>query len=92
MTEDDLRALVREVVARHLAEVAAPDVGPAAGPRLVLGPLPPPPPRRAAPHDWRHHPSHVRLSLLTGLEQDGPCLVEPGVPCSHCGFCQSWGH
>jgi hypothetical protein len=74
MTEDDLRALVRDVVARHLGEAA------------------PAPSRRAAPPDWRHHPSHVRLSLLTGLEQDGPCLVEPVVPCSHCGFCQSWGH
>jgi hypothetical protein len=91
MTEDDLRALVREVVARHLAG-AAPGAGGVPPPHPALGPLPPPALHRAASRDWRQHPSHVRLSLVTGLEQDGPCLVEPGVPCSHCGFCQSWGH
>lgn len=23
---------------------------------------------------------------------DGPCLIEPGVRCSHCGYCLSFGH
>jgi hypothetical protein len=32
------------------------------------------------------HVSHHRFALPTG---DGPCLIEPGVACTHCGFCQS---
>jgi hypothetical protein len=35
------------------------------------------------------HPSHFRYSLP---ESDGPCLIEPAVPCNHCGYCQSHGH
>jgi hypothetical protein len=23
---------------------------------------------------------------------DGPCIIEPGVPCNHCGYCQAHGH
>lgn len=23
---------------------------------------------------------------------DGPCFIEPGVPCNHCGYCQTHGH
>ena len=23
---------------------------------------------------------------------DGPCFIEPGVQCNHCGFCQTHGH
>ena len=33
-------------------------------------------------------PSHFRYALP---ESDGPCLIEPGVPCNHCGYCQSHG-
>jgi hypothetical protein len=35
------------------------------------------------------HASHYRYTLP---ESDGPCLIEPGVPCTHCGYCQSHGH
>jgi hypothetical protein len=40
----------------------------------------------------RLHPSHLRLKVPSGTETDGPCLIEPAVHCSHCGFCQSYGH
>jgi hypothetical protein len=33
--------------------------------------------------------SHYRYSLP---ESGGPCLIEPTVPCNHCGYCQSHGH
>ncbi len=83
MTEDQLRAIVREVVTRH---VGVPRQAPASpGPVMVEG-LPP------APPPWKGHASHVRLSLQTGGQADGPCMIEPVVPCSHCGFCQSFGH
>ena len=35
------------------------------------------------------HASHHRYALP---EAGGPCLIEPTVPCNHCGYCQSHGH
>jgi hypothetical protein len=35
------------------------------------------------------HSSHFRYVLP---ESDGPCLIEPSVQCTHCGYCQSHGH
>jgi hypothetical protein len=35
------------------------------------------------------HTSHFRYVLP---ESDGPCLIEPSVQCTHCGYCQSHGH
>jgi predicted Zn-ribbon and HTH transcriptional regulator len=44
----------------------------------------------AAPSlDVTSHVSHIRYLLP---ESDGPCLIEPTVPCNHCGYCQSHGH
>lgn len=36
------------------------------------------------------HASQYRYMQLP--ESDGPCLIEPGVACNHCGYCQSHGH
>jgi hypothetical protein len=27
-----------------------------------------------------------------GSEADGPCIIEPAVMCTHCGYCKSYGH
>jgi hypothetical protein len=35
------------------------------------------------------HASHYRYSLP---DSGGPCVIEPTVPCDHCGYCQSHGH
>ena len=35
------------------------------------------------------HPSSYQYSLPPS---DGPCFIEPGVPCNHCGYCQTHGH
>ena len=35
------------------------------------------------------HASHYRYALP---ESGGPCIIEPGVACNHCGYCQSHGH
>ena len=51
--------------------------------------------RRGAPGSrarllqFTSHPSHYRYALPPS---DGPCLIEPAVPCNHCGYCQSHGH
>ena len=34
-------------------------------------------------------PSHYRYALPPS---GGPCLIEPGVACNHCGYCESHGH
>lgn len=39
---------------------------------------------------WKTHTSHVRFDLAP--TSDGACIVEPAVPCNHCGYCQSMGH
>lgn len=44
----------------------------------VVGPLP-----------FAADASHYRYTLPTS---DGPCLIEPGVACTHCGYCESHGH
>lgn len=35
------------------------------------------------------HSSHRRYMLP---ESAGPCVIEPGVRCSHCGYCESHGY
>ena len=37
----------------------------------------------------RSHASHYQYTLPPS---DGPCFIEPGVRCNHCGYCQSHGH
>ena len=81
MTDDQLRALVRDAVARHLGLTPSADA-PAFGPGPAAVPL-------------RMHPSHYRYASLqrgTEGETSGPCIIEPAVTCNHCGYCQSHGH
>lgn len=41
------------------------------------------------PVTFAAHASHFRYSLP---KSGGPCLIEPTVPCNHCGYCESHGH
>jgi hypothetical protein len=79
VTEDDLRALVRQAVARHLTAAGA-DAGTAAGAAGSPG----------APAPGVH-PSFGRYLLPREPGSDGACLIEPAVACNHCGFCLSHG-
>ena len=50
---------------------------------------------QAEPHPVlldRAHPSHVKFLLAAGGDTDGMCVIEPAVRCTHCGYCQSYGH
>ena len=41
------------------------------------------------------HPSHTRFVLRrepADADTALPCLIEPTVECSHCGYCLSYGH
>ncbi len=71
VTEEELRQLVRESIARHVTGSAA--AGPAIGRQMDAG--------RAA------------FALFQLARTDGgECLIEPAVRCTHCGFCQTYGH
>ncbi|HSL24280.1 MAG TPA: hypothetical protein VK886_22285 [Vicinamibacterales bacterium] len=87
MNEEAVRALVREVVSRHLGaapgSARAQSVGPAERAHQYSAP-------RLLPLAW--HASHARHNVLSGEESDGPCFIEPAVRCNHCGYCQSHGH
>jgi hypothetical protein len=56
--------------------------------RVQAGTTPPHPDASRLLH-VTSHPSHYQYVLPPS---DGPCIIEPGVPCNHCGYCQSHGH
>jgi hypothetical protein len=76
MTEQELRLLVRDAIARQT------HAGTPAGVPGVS----------AVPASFLRHPSHGTFVLPTGSEADGPCIIEPAVMCNHCGYCKSYGH
>ena len=82
MNELELRALVRDAVARHL------------GPRASGAP--PETESRGLIRDTRtvapavDHPSHAIFVNVVNV--DDSCVIEPGVRCNHCNYCKSHGH
>jgi hypothetical protein len=89
MNEQDVRALVREAIERHLGR---PERSAKAEhydrPTFEMAP-----PVHSAGLQAGPHVSHILLKVLPGSEaDDGMCVIEPRVRCNHCGFCQSYGH
>ncbi len=82
MTDEELRGLVRDAIARHLGD--APRAAPPATAPVVHDSRSDPP--------WRAHASFGKFLVMRGDEDGGVCLIEPAVSCNHCGFCQSYGH
>jgi len=76
MTDPELRALIRESIARHLGGET---VGLKADATYTAGP-------------YGSQASFARLPLLRSGDDDGACLIEPTVRCNHCGYCLSYGH
>ena len=77
MNEEAVRQLVRETLARMEARDAAHvDRGPEPVPVLM--------------HSIPSHVSHYRYTWLPTA--GGPCQIEPGITCHHCGYCESHGH
>ena len=77
MTDDELRDLVRDAIARHVQRGST-GVERAPSPLVEIA--------------FGRHASHVLLPVPGGSEGDGVCLIEPAVRCAHCGYCQSYGH
>jgi hypothetical protein len=87
MTDQELRAIVRDAVQRHLAQ--QPAAAAESNSRVASGPaLTTPAPARAAPSPTGH-PSHFLYRLVNVGEA---CVIEPGVGCNHCGYCKTHGH
>ena len=77
MTKDELRALVRQIVAERLQE--RPDPQPRANVSVT-----------AVDGSVTRDASHaIYLSIVNVGDA---CLIEPAVPCNHCGYCKSHGH
>jgi hypothetical protein len=81
MNDEELRAMVRESIARQLGS-------PSTAAPLKRGATYD---ADGATYASRHA-AFVRLPLLSGGDDDGACLIEPTVRCNHCGYCQSFGH
>ena len=69
MNDQELRALVREAIAKQLGQPA-----PMPQPRMLEG-----------------HVSHA-VYAIAREDDNGPCIIEPSVPCTHCNYCKSHGH
>jgi hypothetical protein len=76
MTEQELRALVREAIVRHQSGAERPAPAPY---RERVQPVP-------------LHASHTMFPVPDGSAGEGPCIIEPTVVCNHCGYCKSYGH
>ena len=80
MTDHELRALVRDAVARHFTGAAAPEARTSHFELRTSG-------SEAMP---AAHASHAMY--LTLVNVGDACVIEPGVTCNHCGYCKSHGH
>ena len=81
MTEQELRALVRDAVARHLGQSQPPRPVISAAVSRVPAPV---------IASGQSHPSHG--IYLTLVNTGGECVIEPSVTCNHCNYCKSHGH
>ena len=77
MTDEELRALVRQTIARRSMP---------GGPGKTSHSL------SHAPLKAGEWSSHALFEIWSGADADGPCLIEPSVTCNHCGYCKSMGH
>jgi hypothetical protein len=82
ISEDELRAMVRNAIA---AQSNAP-ASAAGAPRPVA----------LISRSFSEAGVHASHGLIFtsggGGDEEGRCLIEPAVACTHCGYCQSLGH
>ena len=81
MTDQELRELVRESIAKQLGGDGWRSPSGLASPRAARTPA----------QSVHIHASHG-VYTLARENDDGPCIIEPSVPCTHCNFCKSHGH
>lgn len=80
MTDEEIRSLVRVAIQKHLGTSTSAQGASVDRPHDIAPPQPP------------------ALSISFGryalprAEDDTMCIIEPAVPCNHCGYCQCHGH
>jgi hypothetical protein len=77
MNEDELRALIRAAIHRHMG----------ADPAGTMPQMPNAPAAVTLPMSISF--GQYRLERAP---DDTSCLIEPAVQCNHCGFCKCHGH
>jgi hypothetical protein len=90
VNDDQLRALIRDAVARHAS--GSPHVSLAPRVAGLAGSVSDPEPQAAGvePRPFAAHPSHYQYLALVNVGE--ACVIEPDVSCNHCGYCRSHGH
>ena len=79
MNEQELRAIVRDAIARHAGAERCPRAAESAA--------------AACRSRWHVSTRAMRSSRCPpGRTQVAPCVIEPAVACNHCGYCKSYGH
>jgi hypothetical protein len=78
MNDHELRQLIRESIARHSGLPSA--HGAEAGSSSGTG------------HGDPAAAGFARFPMLRSGDETGACVIEPSVPCNHCGYCLSYGH
>jgi hypothetical protein len=81
MNDDELRALIRQAIQKHMG-AESPEATPGASGFSRTVPAPVPVPVSISFGQYR-------LERSAG---DTSCLIEPAVQCNHCGFCKCHGH
>jgi len=86
MTDEGLRQLIREAVARHTGSSPRTDVRPDTGrvDSLDGG--------RVALSDPLRPSMAFSLYVVPRPAGETDCVIEPGTRCDHCGYCLSHGH
>jgi hypothetical protein len=79
MTEQELRALVRSMIAQHTGTAGGGGPLAVGAPDPAVIPLP----------SLRQHASHA---LFVIPPQGDACIIEPAMTCNHCGYCKTYGH
>jgi hypothetical protein len=90
VNDDQLRALIRDAVARHVG--GSPDSSLASREPGLTGAVSRLEPQGLAvrPQALVAHPSHYQYLALVNVGE--ACVIEPDVTCNHCGYCRSHGH
>ena len=88
MNEQELRAIVRAALQKQLGTETVPR--PSSNVHRALE-EPSSPAMVPSSVPFGSHASHYLYMQLVN-DNGGQCLIEPKVPCNHCGYCQSHGH
>ncbi len=86
ITEQELRAMIRDAIARHASGRQAPEP---ALQTVSHGSSVTAVPPQASATGVHIHGSHGVFALVAVGDD---CVIEPSRPCDHCGYCRSLGH